>query len=206
MTRSMIFSAVMTVMMAMTSVNASAQGRNMGGDNPMRSARREFVMNGNNRGGHADMNHGHKDMRGRHADMNHGHEGMRGGHGNHDSHNRNYGHHDNYDRHNNNYGHNNHRGHHNGYAAHTGYGHDRMHMGGRYIDRRWEGRIRYDRGRWGYYRDSRWYWYDIYFEPDYYFCHPVRHFHVHLSRAERRMVGAVAGTVAVGALITALCR
>ena len=156
----MIFSAVMTVMMAMTSVNASAQGRNMGGDNPMRSARREFVMNGNNRGGHADMN----------------------------------------------YGHNNHRGHHNGYAAHTGYGHDRMHMGGRYIDRRWEGRIRYDRGRWGYYRDSRWYWYDIYFEPDYYFCHPVRHFHAHLSRAERRMVGAVAGTVAVGALITALCR
>lgn len=66
----------------------------------------------------------------------------------------------------------------------------------------WNGRVRYLDGRWGYLRHSRWYWYNCYFEPDYYFAHPVSHFHTHISPVA---AGAVGGAV-LGAFIGALCR
>ena len=69
----------------------------------------------------------------------------------------------------------------------------------------WHGRVRYVNGRWGYLRGCDWYWYDEYFEPAYYFSHPVAHFHGHLSPAGKVVAGAV-GAAAVGALIGALCR
>lgn len=69
----------------------------------------------------------------------------------------------------------------------------------------WEGRVRYLNGRYGYLRGNDWYWYDTYYAPDYYYAHPVAHFHAHrLSPEGRAIVGAVAGTVAVAALIGAL--
>lgn len=78
-----------------------------------------------------------------------------------------------------------------------------IYIGGRYFDPRWEGRIRYEGGRWGYLRGHDWYWYDRYYEPDYYYGHPVAHFHhCHVSPAAA-VVGAV-GAVALGALISAL--
>lgn len=78
-----------------------------------------------------------------------------------------------------------------------------IYIGGRYFDPRWEGRIRYEGGRWGYLRGHDWYWYDRYYEPDYYYGHPVVHFHhCHVSPAAA-VVGAV-GAVALGALISAL--
>ena len=78
-----------------------------------------------------------------------------------------------------------------------------IYIGGRYFDPRWEGRIRYERGRWGYLRGNDWYWYDTYYEPDYYYGHPVAHFHhCHVSPAAA-IVGTV-GAVALGALISAL--
>ena len=79
-----------------------------------------------------------------------------------------------------------------------------------YVDARgflpgWEGRVRYHGGRWGYLRDSRWYWYDTYFAPDYYYGHPVAHFHSHICAADvAPVVGGVAAGIAVGALINAL--
>lgn len=78
-----------------------------------------------------------------------------------------------------------------------------IYIGGRYFDPRWEGRIRYERGRWGYLRGSDWYWYDRYYEPDFYYGHPVAHFHhCHVSPAAA-VAGAV-GAVALGAIIAAL--
>lgn len=69
---------------------------------------------------------------------------------------------------------------------------------------RWEGRVRHmSDGRWGYYRDNRWYYYDRYFEPDYYFAHPVRHFRRHILGPVGR--GIVAGAV-IGAVIGAIAR
>ncbi len=78
-----------------------------------------------------------------------------------------------------------------------------IYIGGRYFDPRWEGRIRYKGGRWGYLRGNDWYWYDRYYEPDFYYGHPVAHFHhCHVSPAAA-VVGAV-GAVALGALVSAL--
>jgi hypothetical protein len=78
-----------------------------------------------------------------------------------------------------------------------------IYIGGRYFDPRWEGRIRYERGRWGYLRGTDWYWYDRYYEPDFYYGHPVAHFHhCHVSPAAA-VAGAV-GAVALGALVAAL--
>ena len=78
-----------------------------------------------------------------------------------------------------------------------------IYIGGRYFDPRWEGRIRYEGGRWGYLRGSDWYWYDTYYEPEFYFDHPVGYFHhCHISPAAA-IVGAV-GAVALGALVSAL--
>ena len=79
-----------------------------------------------------------------------------------------------------------------------------IYIGGRYFDPRWEGRIRYERGRWGYLRGSDWYWYDRYYEPDYYFGHPVAHFH-HCHVSPAAAVAGVVSAVAVSALISALC-
>ena len=71
----------------------------------------------------------------------------------------------------------------------------------------WHGRVRYLDGRWGYYRDSRWYWYDTYFAPDYYYAHPVAHFRTHFyGHNVAAAVGGVAAGIAVSALISALAR
>lgn len=67
----------------------------------------------------------------------------------------------------------------------------------------WEGRVMYRGGRWGYLRGADWYWYDRYYEPDYYFAHPVAHFHSHHVPVSTA-VGAVAGAVVLGTLIGAL--
>lgn len=68
----------------------------------------------------------------------------------------------------------------------------------------WEGRVRYHQGRWGYLRGRDWYWYDRYYEPGYYYAHPIGHFHSH--RVAHRVIGTVATAVVVGSLIGALCR
>ena len=71
----------------------------------------------------------------------------------------------------------------------------------------WEGRVRYDRGRWGYYRAGRWLWYDRYYAPDYYFAHPVHHFHHHISGpVAAGVAGGIVGGAVLGTLIGALCR
>ena len=82
--------------------------------------------------------------------------------------------------------------------------------GGHRLDHRgflpgWEGRVRYLDGRWGYLRDSRWYWYDTYFEPEFYFAHRPHYFRAHYVPVDGRVVAGVAGAVAVGTLIAALC-
>lgn len=107
-------------------------------------------------------------------------------------------------------------------APHHGMGpRHEMHMGGHghlahHADYRWDsrgylhgwdGRVRrFDDGRWGYLRDGAWYYYDCFYEPDYYFAHPLTHFHDHIfhSRGARRVVGAAIGAIAVAALVDAL--
>jgi len=69
----------------------------------------------------------------------------------------------------------------------------------------WEGRVRFVNSRWGYMRDNRWMWYDTYFEPEYYYAHPVVHFSTHLTREEAAVVAGVTAAVAVGTLVSALC-
>ncbi len=96
-----------------------------------------------------------------------------------------------------------------GHAAphHMGHGHGVDH---RWDDRGylhgWDGRVRrFADGRWGYYRDGAWLYYDCFYEPDYYYAHPVAHFHAHrLNRTERAVVGAVAGIATVAAIIGAI--
>lgn len=232
---SRILAMVMMAMMSMASVNGYGQSRgNHGGQ-------RELVMHGN---GRMEMRGGHE-SRGGHEMS--GAREMRGGRDGYGMHERDYAtQHSGREMH--------------GYAggremAHRG----GFRMGGREFDRRWEGRIRHDNGRWGYYRDNRWYWYDRYFEPDfyfanplahfnahyyicdggyypgwegrvryaggrwgylrgndwywydrfyepdYYFCHPMSHFHGHMSHTGRAVAGAVVGGVVLGTLISALC-
>ena len=69
----------------------------------------------------------------------------------------------------------------------------------------WEGRVRFHDGRWGYLRGSRWYWYDTYFEPEFYFAHRPHYFRAHYVPVDGRVVAGVAGAVALGTLIGALC-
>lgn len=70
----------------------------------------------------------------------------------------------------------------------------------------WEGRVRhFDDGRWGYYRDGAWLYYDTFFEPDFYYAHPVAHFHAHhISRTARRVANVAAGVAAVATIVAAL--
>lgn len=71
----------------------------------------------------------------------------------------------------------------------------------------WDGRVRrFDDGRWGYYRDGAWLYYDCFYEPDYYFAHPVAHFHTHRIHHHHvdPVVGAAVGVAATAALIGAL--
>jgi len=69
----------------------------------------------------------------------------------------------------------------------------------------WEGRVRYMDGRYGYLRGNDWYWYDTYYEPDFYYAHPVGHFHhVHLTRTGRAVATAVAGAAILGGIISVL--
>ncbi|MBQ0023737.1 MAG: hypothetical protein KBT29_10930 [Prevotellaceae bacterium] len=69
----------------------------------------------------------------------------------------------------------------------------------------WEGRVRFHNGRYGYLRGNDWYWYDTYYAPEYYYAHPVAHFHHHhLSREGRAVATAVAGAVIVGGILAAL--
>ncbi len=69
----------------------------------------------------------------------------------------------------------------------------------------WEGRVRFVDGRWGYLRAGRWMWYNTYFDPAYYFGHPVAEFHTHHVNPAGVVAGVATG-VAVGALVSALCR
>lgn len=70
----------------------------------------------------------------------------------------------------------------------------------------WEGRVIYRGGRWGYLRGNNWYWYDRYYEPDYYYAHPVAHFHSHISsHAAHRVANGIASAIVLGALINAVC-
>ena len=69
----------------------------------------------------------------------------------------------------------------------------------------WEGRVRYVDGRYGYLRGRDWYWYDTYYEPAYYYAHPVGHFHhVHLTRTGRAVVTAAAGAAILGGILSVL--
>lgn len=70
----------------------------------------------------------------------------------------------------------------------------------------WEGRVRFVNNRWGYMRNNRWMWYDTYFDPHYYYAHPLSHFSVHFSGEGATAVAAgVATAVVVGSLVSALC-
>ena len=98
-------------------------------------------------------------------------------------------------------------------VAHHGGPRYEMHHGHRWDDRGylhgWDGRVRrFHDGRWGYLRDGAWYYYDCFYEPDFYYAHPLSHFHAHLfdSPRARRIVGATAGAVAVAALVSTLMR
>lgn len=66
----------------------------------------------------------------------------------------------------------------------------------------WAGRVRHmPDGRWGYYRNNCWYYYDCYYDPDFYFAHPVHHFHGHCLGT---VAAAAVTTAAVATLISAL--
>ncbi len=93
------------------------------------------------------------------------------------------------------------------YGSPLTYFNDYYYMGDGYYVPGWEGRVRYDRGRWGYYRDNRWLWYDRYYAPDYYFAHPVRHFRHHVcGPVAAGVAGGIVGGAVLGALIGSLCR
>lgn len=143
MTRNTFYTVMMAAMMAMVSLNSSAQPRPGRGGGPQGGPRVE--MRGGHRGPH-DM--GPRDMgpRGPH-DMGPGHRvpGPR--------------------------------------DFRTMHGHRWDHDG--WMDG-WHGRVRhFDDGRWGYFREGAWYYYDRFYEPDYYFARPLRHFHSHIWKPRR---------------------
>ena len=182
MKRNNFYMMIMAAMMCMASVNVNAQGRR-GGD--FRGGRDGFNPGGHNR----EMvmhNNGRMEMRGGRQEMGRSHEMARP----HDMGGR-------YE-----------MARHHGMAPrpHVVVEHRparHIYIGGRYFDPRWEGRIRYERGRWGYLRGHDWYWYDTYYEPDYYFGHPVGYFH-HCHVSPEAVVASAIGAVAIGAIISAL--
>ena len=119
------------------------------------------------------------------------------------------------------------RGGHDRGGMHGGYdrggmrgGHDRMygHMDNgirhgheRYVDRHgwypgYVGRVRYIDGRWGYWRDNAWYYYDCFYDPAYYYARPLHHFRPHLFPRAGRVAAGVIGGAVVGAVISSLVR
>ena len=73
-----------------------------------------------------------------------------------------------------------------------------------HIPARWAHCVRYmPDGRWGYCRDGYWYYYDCYYEPEFYFAHPVAHFH---SNCLGTVAAAAVTTAAVAGLISTLMR
>ena len=72
----------------------------------------------------------------------------------------------------------------------------------------YHGRVRhFADGRWGYYRDGAWMYYDCFYEPAYYYAHPVSTFHCHMLSPEgRRVARAAVGTAIAVGVIAALCR
>lgn len=81
--------------------------------------------------------------------------------------------------------------------------HDGVYAGrGHAINDPYAGRVRrMNDGRWGYLRDNCWYYYDCYFEPAYYYSHPVHHFHRHRLGPVGK---AIVATAAVVGLVHAL--
>lgn len=72
----------------------------------------------------------------------------------------------------------------------------------------YHGRVRhFADGRWGYYRDGAWMYYDCFYEPAYYYAHPVVVFDGHLLTPQgRRIARAAVGTAVAVGVIAALCR
>lgn len=79
------------------------------------------------------------------------------------------------------------------YARYNGY--DRYDRYDRYDIRGYEDRVRYRGGRWHYHRNGRWYGYDYYITPSYYYSRPLSTFGK-----------AVVGAAVVGAVVSALVR
>ena len=200
MTRNMILQAAMVAMMAMASVNAYADNR---GDKNVRDDKNQSTTSAHGGGLRGESNTGN------HAGSNnHSTYDSRGNAGS--------GNHSTYD----NRG--NHAGSGNSYAggshattsAHNGglRGDDGIRHGHeRYVDRQgwypgYKGRVRYIDGRWAYWRNNSWYYYDCFYEPDYYYNHHISTFEHHLSPLGRKVVGGIVGGVIAGAILTALCR
>ena len=86
---------------------------------------------------------------------------------------------------------------------HAVHGHGVVYDGRGHMDP-YAGRVcRTPDGHWGYLRGRNWYYYDTYFEPDYYFAHPVAHFRSHRIGAIGKAL--VAGAV-IGSVLTLIAR
>lgn len=72
---------------------------------------------------------------------------------------------------------------------------------GHHIPPHYADRVRYVDGHWGYLRGNHWYYYDTYFEPDYYYSHPVRHFHKHRLGPVGKAVVTTAAVVSLVGLL-----
>ncbi len=66
---------------------------------------------------------------------------------------------------------------------------------GRYDIRGYEDRVRFHNNRWHYRRDGRWYSYDHYIAPSYYYSQP-------LSKFGKAVVGAAVVGAVIGALVS----
>lgn len=72
----------------------------------------------------------------------------------------------------------------------------------------YHGRVRhFADGRWGYYRNGAWMYYDCFYEPSYYYAQPVAVFDGHLLTPQgRRIARAAVGTAVAVSVLAALCR
>lgn len=72
----------------------------------------------------------------------------------------------------------------------------------------YHGRVRhFADGRWGYYRNGAWMYYDCFYEPAYYYAHPVAVFDGHLLTPRgRRVARAAVGTAIAVGVLAAICR